>query len=51
MLLEMMKEVVGDDEGGLADNRLEVRDKSVTRREKPGRKEGRFIAHEGIKRS
>ena len=35
MLLEMMKEVVGDDEGGPADNRLEVRDKSVTRREKP----------------
>ena len=29
----MMKEVAGDDEGGPADNRLEVRDKSVTRRD------------------
>jgi hypothetical protein len=31
----MMKEVAGDDEGGPADNQLEVRDKSVTQCEKP----------------
>ena len=31
----MMKEVVGDDEGRPADNRLEVRDESATLLQKP----------------